>query len=289
MLTATEKEYKLRINSVIDYIAKNINSDVSLQALSEVANYSPFHLQKVFRQIVGQTPKQYIIKLKLEAALHLTVVQPHKSIHEIGMDCGFSSPATFSRAIKNYFGISPDKIRSLTPGQKTEILNKLNLNPEILSTENKEINVRIIKMQALRGIYAIAPFDDSIQIQRSFKCLEELAEANDILSSGSTFYGILTPHQGNIYKTFLSLNKDQKISGKYNVTEIKAGKYAVFKVRGDKQNTLGSLHLFFHQWLSNSGYKIGNELVGFETFSDDPANVTYSIMDREIYMPVLPL
>src|SRR3972149_1241739 len=104
----TEKEYKSRIDAVIDYILKNLNNDISLQALSNVANYSPYHLQKIFKQVIGKTPKQYIIKLKIETSLHLIIIHPHKSIIEIATECGFSSPSVFSRAFKNYFGVSPE-------------------------------------------------------------------------------------------------------------------------------------------------------------------------------------
>jgi YesN/AraC family two-component response regulator len=49
----TVKEHQRRIDSVIDYILKHINEPVSLKTLAEVAHYSPFYLQKLFKQFTA--------------------------------------------------------------------------------------------------------------------------------------------------------------------------------------------------------------------------------------------
>ena len=43
-------DYKRRIDQVIDYIFGHPDTQISLQTLAGVANYSPFHLQKIFNQ-----------------------------------------------------------------------------------------------------------------------------------------------------------------------------------------------------------------------------------------------
>jgi AraC family transcriptional regulator len=43
------EEYRSRINRVIDYIEANIDRDLSLPELAEVAHFSPFHFHRIFR------------------------------------------------------------------------------------------------------------------------------------------------------------------------------------------------------------------------------------------------
>ncbi len=43
------EEYIKRINKVLKYIDDNLNSDLSLEKLSIIAYYSPFHLHKLFK------------------------------------------------------------------------------------------------------------------------------------------------------------------------------------------------------------------------------------------------
>lgn len=286
--TTTEKEYKIRTDAVIDHIVKNLNNNITLDSLSKVANYSPFHLQKVFKQVIGDTPKQYIVKLRLQNALHLIVIHPQKSIFEIAMDCGFSSTAVFSRAIKNYFGISPDKIRSLTPNEGSKILKMAVPNSLPTWDKKNKMNVRVTKTETIKGVYLIVASNDQSQIQQSFTDIVQLAKAHDIYSKDSKLFGILSPHQHNLYKVFLSVDKKQNISSKFNLTEIQAGKFASFKLRGDKHETIKSAHSFFHNWLPDSGYKLA-DIVGFETFIANPTAIPYDKLEREFYMPIEPV
>ena len=103
-MSSTQTEQQQRIARVIDHVLKNCHEDLSIDTLAKVAHYSPFHLQKLFKQLVGETPKQYSLKLRLERAFLLLLIHPHKTIEEVGLSCGFSSPSVFSRAMKQYFG-----------------------------------------------------------------------------------------------------------------------------------------------------------------------------------------
>src|SRR5882762_5047940 len=107
------KEYTNRINEVINFILKNLTDDLPLEKLAKVANYSPFHFQKLFKEVVGESPKQYIIRMRLETAAHFLIMHRYKSVTEVSLDCGFSSPATFARAFKNYFDITAEELRTI--------------------------------------------------------------------------------------------------------------------------------------------------------------------------------
>ena len=309
---STEIARKKRIDHVIDHILANLTSEISLETLAGVANYSPFHLQKTFKEIVGESPKQYIIKLRLETAFHLIVIHPQKSIQEISLDCGFSSHAVFTRAIKNYFGHSPEQLRNLPHKARMKIFHALSpgraagleresgsmresgLTREPGKTQSTDIPaptpVRIIKKEPVKGVYLIAPSDDPLEIQRSFKALSAIAGVRDRGTTGSEskMYGILSPHQRNIYRAFIPYNKEVSGTNDLHITEIKGGKFASFKVRGDLKQTYRAAHYFYRQWLPDNGYKIAG-VTGFETFSGDPASTSYLQLEREIHIPIEPL
>lgn len=272
-----------------------MNDDLSLNTLSHIANYSPFHFQKLFKEITGETPKQYIIKLRLETAIHLLIIHPHKSIFEVSVDCGFSSPAVFSRAFKNYFGASPGEIRMLSP-RKMHAIRKKHHSVFPHHSENNsrkssgpagKTAIQIKKIEAIKGIYLLAPFGDLQKIRKSFKEVLLLAETNDLITDNSKIFGILSPHQGNIYKTFVAIHKEQPIPDNFFVTEIKSGKYATFKVKGEFKDTLHAGKFFYHHWLPGSGYKIA-DILGFEMFAKNPALNEYREIEREIYIPIEP-
>jgi AraC family transcriptional regulator len=289
----TEQEYRHRTRAVVDYILGNLQSDLSLHTLSGVASYSPFHLQKVFKHVTGESPKQYIIRMRLETALHLLIIHPQKSIGEIAFDCGFSSPAVFSRAVKNYFRITPEELRALSPKERIRLFQQRGLKlpqPAEFHAERvvNEIPVQVKKVSAMQGIYLTAPFDDAVKIQRSFEQVLQVAEMNSLLLPGAALFGIISPHQGNVYKACAVIRAGRPLPAKLKTVEIEAGRYAAFTVTSHREETVRAMQSFFHRWLPESGYRIGDPF-GFETFSGDPSATPYEQLKREICIPVEPV
>ena len=87
-------EYIVRINRVIDYIEKHLDTELTLDTLAGVANFSSFHFHRIFRAIVGETLNAYIRRLRVEKAVSQLVNNPGKTITEIALDCGFSGSAS---------------------------------------------------------------------------------------------------------------------------------------------------------------------------------------------------
>ena len=77
-----EKEYLSRIRRVLTYIQENLSEELSLEILSEMAFFSPFHFQKIFSKYVGESPKQYIMRLRLERIAHYLKLYPALNISD---------------------------------------------------------------------------------------------------------------------------------------------------------------------------------------------------------------
>ena len=83
MTTRTQnEEYVYRINKVIDYIQENLSSDLSLDQLAEVANFSKFHFLRIFYSMVGETLNQFIQRIRIERAADLLLLSPKSKITE---------------------------------------------------------------------------------------------------------------------------------------------------------------------------------------------------------------
>jgi AraC family transcriptional regulator len=106
------EEYTLRINRVIDYIEANINEDLPLDKLAEVACFSRYHFHRIFGAMVGETLGQFIQRVRLERAAAKLIQNPRKSVTEIAFEYGFSGSAVFARAFKEAFGMSASRWRS---------------------------------------------------------------------------------------------------------------------------------------------------------------------------------
>ena len=71
---------------------------------------SPSGLQRAFLRHFGVSPKQYIIKLRMDKALQL-LVENKLCVREIALLCGFSDDKYFSRAFREKYGYPPSQLR----------------------------------------------------------------------------------------------------------------------------------------------------------------------------------
>lgn len=289
------QEYSKQINEVLNYILKHLNGDLSLEKLAGIANYSPFHFQRIFKEVVGESPKQYIIRVRLESAAHFLNIHKTKSITEISIDCGFSSPSAFARAFKNYFGVSAEESRSIPLKDKINFFKSDSYFKELLSfdvskklnrNDRNSIQVIVKKINSIHGVFTNTTFDNENKIMNAFRKSNQVSETNEIDLTNSKFIGILYPHQ-DLYRALVTFNPVLEVSKKINVTEIKSGRYATFYLKGNIKITFEAIRLFSDNWLPDSGYRIA-DICGFELFSENPIHKPYDKIEREVYIPIEP-
>lgn len=124
--------YTARINKVLDYIDEDIAKVFTLNELALHANFSKFHFHRIFIAVVGESPFQYVTRLRLEKAASVLLSQPIKSIADVSLQCGFSDAAIFSRNFKKYFGCSPSAYK------KTNLQKS---NNSQINSNNKQNNI----------------------------------------------------------------------------------------------------------------------------------------------------
>ncbi|HEY8365240.1 MAG TPA: AraC family transcriptional regulator [Haloplasmataceae bacterium] len=97
-----------------NYISDNINKPITLKMLSNVAGYSPWHTCRIFKELIGITPFEYIRKLRLsKAAIKLRDENP--KIIDVAFDYVFDSHEGFTRAFSKQFGVTPNFYSNNTP------------------------------------------------------------------------------------------------------------------------------------------------------------------------------
>ena len=96
---------------VLVQIQARLDEDLALDRLARLAGMSRFHFLRKFRELTGETPKQYVSRLRIErAALRLLLVR--SSVLEVALECGFRNHETFSRAFRRQLGTSPSEYRT---------------------------------------------------------------------------------------------------------------------------------------------------------------------------------
>jgi len=86
--------------------------------LAARSGWSSFHLHRAFRRLVGETPKTYTQRLRLDRAAARLVVTSDRVV-DVALDSGFASHEVFTRAFTRRFGRSPERYRAAARSQAT--------------------------------------------------------------------------------------------------------------------------------------------------------------------------
>lgn len=106
----TRTEIIKRLNLAKDYIYCNYNQPIELKAIAEHSCLSVNHLLRTFKQAFGQTPHQFLTKIRLKRANHL-IKNTTYAINEIVSTVGFECSSSFIRLYKLNFQCTPAKER----------------------------------------------------------------------------------------------------------------------------------------------------------------------------------
>jgi AraC family transcriptional regulator len=99
-----------RLTRVKEYIAANLEGDLTIAQLAKVASLSRFHFARAFKTAVGQAPHQYVSAYRLERAKELLRVGD-QSLLDIAIALKFSSQGNFTRAFHQSTGLTPGQYR----------------------------------------------------------------------------------------------------------------------------------------------------------------------------------
>lgn len=108
----TRLDHEHAVETVIGRMRADVGYPFTLDTFAEMANYSPFHFARMFRNVAGIPPGEFLAAIRFERAKEL-ILRTDASITEICFDVGFSSLGTFSSRFKHLVGISPNDLRSM--------------------------------------------------------------------------------------------------------------------------------------------------------------------------------
>lgn len=99
-----------KLKTVLSFMHKNYNRHISLDELAQNAGMSPKYFCRVFKELTGKTPIDYLNYYRIESACEMLTLTD-ETVTEVAMNCGFSDMSYFSKTFAKYKGISPNKFR----------------------------------------------------------------------------------------------------------------------------------------------------------------------------------
>ncbi len=99
-----------RLRRVIEFINAQIDQEIGLVQLAQVAGVSPFYFCREFKRSIGFTPHHFVMQRRVELSKRL-LESTKKSITDISAELGFPTPSHFAATFRKLLGLTPTHYR----------------------------------------------------------------------------------------------------------------------------------------------------------------------------------
>ena len=99
-----------RLKSVVQAMETHLEDVLQIDQLASICGLSQRQLERLFKREQGCSPVKFYLRLRLERAEQL-LAYTRMSVRDVGVACGFSSLAQFSRQYKAQYGLPPSRMR----------------------------------------------------------------------------------------------------------------------------------------------------------------------------------
>ena len=104
------QEISQQTEEILRYIEEHLNEPITLKTLSEQFFFSSYYFHRVFKRAAGKSLAVYVRERRVSLACRL-LSETNASAAEIGMQCGFQTPQSFTRTFKRMTGLTPSEYR----------------------------------------------------------------------------------------------------------------------------------------------------------------------------------
>ncbi|NSW89434.1 MAG: helix-turn-helix transcriptional regulator [Firmicutes bacterium] len=102
------------VNTIVSYINENYMNAISLEKISRNMYLSPVYISKIFKEEIGESPINYLIKVRLSKALKL-LEEGNLPVKAVAKSVGYDDVYHFSKLFKKYYGNPPSRFRKNKP------------------------------------------------------------------------------------------------------------------------------------------------------------------------------
>ena len=96
---------------VLDFVADRFDGPITIDDMARVAGLSPAYFSRLFKDVLGDSPYQFVMDYRVEQAKRM-LNEPGRPMIDIALACGFADQAHFSRIFKRLTGKTPGAFRA---------------------------------------------------------------------------------------------------------------------------------------------------------------------------------
>ncbi|WGO91239.1 AraC family transcriptional regulator [Pseudomonas viciae] len=283
----THFAYTKRFNAVLAYIDDNLEGDLSVKTLSQVANFSAFHFHRQFTAFVGVPVSRYVQLMRLRRAAHRLAALPDYSVLDAASGAGFESPEAFCRAFRRSLGMTPSAFRKEPNWQ---VWNSVFAIPHFSRTIIMQVQIvefPEVRVATLEHCGPPGLVNESVR-----KFIEWRMQSGQSPVASSRSFGIpygnpdTTPPQAFRFAICGEIH-EAVVPNEFGVHEtvIPGGRCAVVRHAGSPDHIGETIYPMYRDWLPASGEELRDQPLFFHYLSVYP-ETPQDQWQTDVYVPL---
>jgi len=283
--------HRSQIGRAQRYIRLHLGQQMSLDRVAQEAGSSSYHFARLFNAYVGETPFEFLRRLRLVNALRMLQEDAEVSVTEIALCVGYDTPASFNKAFRKLLEMNPGNFRKLGKERQDEVIYALS-RPRPLKeitmslTPNFEAITRPLTHYVFlekRGPFAeVAPplWNDLMPLLPPLN-QQQIREYLGVSGIDKSKPG----EESMIYQAGVACGeKPEKLFNGLQHRAIKPGKYARFLLTGPYSQIWPAFDRIF-QTLADKKVELRPEFC-IENYLNDPRCTPEQQLQTELLVPI---
>ncbi len=286
--------YRAAIDVVTSYIQTHIGDHLKLDQLADLASFSPYHFHRIFSALTGESVAEHVRRVRLATAVQ-RLMHTDKAITEIALTSGYETPAAFTKAFRQRFGVTPSALRTMEREAAYTILLE---QPTLSPVNTRSVRPEIRTLPDLRILYVrgwgMVDYDFKVAADAAFTTLACYLHEQKLTEAFTATLGItpddydVVPHEQCRFDAGVILKDGVAIAptGTVDIQVLPAGRWAVFQHKGPYNTLWQCWNVAYRDWLPRSG-KRPRDVPPVEVYLNNVNNTPPEQLRTEILIPIL--
>ena len=241
------------LNKMITYIENNLDNEIDYNQLSKITNTNIFIIDRIFVFLTGISITEYIKKRRLSKAFE-EIRNTNEKVIDIAFKYQYNSAASFNRAFKKQFNVTPTECRKGIGNYKIKTIEYFEFNKK---DYNFDYEIKKIDSEVLYCYHIKAKNHEDLiyKIKKLYQKIHENGDYQEFNKIG--MYGIFY-NNNDFYHYYLGSKKQLSSLEKFIIEEYV---YSIFNLPSRKQNDIIDFEKKINkQWIPSTNYQIKNTI-----------------------------
>lgn len=283
--------HRSQIGRAQRYIRLNLTEPLTLNRIAREAGSSCYHFARLFLAYTGETPFDFLRRIRMATAVRMLQEEPEGSITGVALDVGYETPSAFNKVFKKILHMSPRDFRKLGKESQHRViydLIKQRARKEITMNLSKHFEVVTRPLTHYVFLEKRGPFAEVAPStwDRMFPLLSKQVGENEIVE----FLGLSgidhsnMGEEGMIYQAGVALGHPPKGQlEQLQYRKIESGKYARFLLIGPYAHIAAAFDQVF-KTLAENNVTLREEYC-IENYLNDPKVTPEDQLQTELLIP----